>query len=388
MGKTILDYVKRNAELYSDKVAVKCHEGDITYSELYDRMAKCMPLPLPLLGESWDGDFVLYTTGSTGKPKGVMISQRAVIANSENLIGGHGYTEKTVMVITGAMDHLGCWSKIFPTLMVGGTLLILKDAMRDVEAFMQAMASAECTATFLVPSNIRVLLQQTGERLSEYADKIDFIETGAAPMPHSDMLRLCELLPRTRLYNTYASTETGVVATYNYNDGRCMEGCLGKPLKHSHVIITEQGTIACKGDMLMSGYKDAPELTAEVLRDGTVYTADNGYLDDEGMLHIQGRTDDIINTGGFKVAPQEVENVAMGHPVVKDCICVAHSHPILGKAPELLVVLNENCKLNKRELALYISEKLERYKVPIYYKEVSDIERTSNGKLNRKAYRV
>lgn len=65
-----------------------------------------------------------------------------------------------------------------------------------------------------------MLLQFGADRLAQYADRLDFIESGAAPLPHADMLRLCDLLPHTRLYNTYASTETGIIATYNYNDGR------------------------------------------------------------------------------------------------------------------------------------------------------------------------
>lgn len=391
---TFLDYIKIHAEACPNKVAVVCHSQDITYAELYERMQECdRSLPMPLLGSSWDGDFTLYTTGSTGKPKGVVISQRAVMANSENLIEGHGYSANTFFLIAGPMDHLGCWSKIFPTLMMGGTLCILKDGMKDIQAFFDAADSAARygsprVATFLVPSNVRILMNQAADQLQLHADSIDFIESGGAPLAQSDMQRLCEFLPNTRLYNTYASTETGVITTYNYNDGKCLSGCLGKPLKHTSVFITSQGTIACKGATLMNGYENEPELTAEVMRDGIVYTADNGFIDAEGMLHIEGRTDDIINTGGFKVAPPEVEEAALSHPMVKDCICISQPHPILGQAPALLVVLNEGYSLDKRQLALHISSKLERYKVPTYYMEVPSIERTSNGKLNRKIYRT
>ena len=201
------------------------------------------------------------------------------------------------------------------------------------------------------------------------------------------MLRLCELLPHTRLYNTFASTETGVISTYNYNDGRCLSGCLGKPLMHSSFHITDEGTIACQGDTLMSGYKDEPEMTAQIMRDGTVYTADGGWIDDEGMLHITGRKDDIINVGGLKVAPQEVEEAALSHPAVRECICISHTHPILGEAPELIIVLNDGHDLNKRDISTHISKTLERYKVPLYYNTAEEIKKTPNGKLDRKAYR-
>lgn len=390
--KTFLEYIKEHAEKHPDRTAVIVSSDEkqtITYGSLYHKMANCEPLPMPLLGDSWDGTFTLYTTGTTGKQKGVIISQQAVIANSENLISGHGYTSDTTLIIAGPMDHLGCWSKIFPTLMMGGTLYIIKDGMKSVSQLLQPIEenAKGHFATFLVPSSIRILLTQAADRLPALTDRIDFIEAGGAPLPHPDMLRLCELLPHTRLYNTFASTETGVISTYNYNDGRCLSGCLGKPLRNSSFHITDEGTIACSGLTLMSGYKDEPELTAQVMRDGTVYTADGGWIDNEGMLHITGRKDDIINVGGLKVAPQEVEEAALSHPAVRECICISHPHPILGEAPALIIVLNDGYELNKRDMATHISLSLERHKVPLFYATASEIKKTPNGKLDRKAYR-
>ena len=385
---TILDYVRSHAEATPLKEAV-IHNGEtISYEKLYEKMLNRTPLPIPLLGEGWDKPFILKTTGSTGEAKQVIISQEAVIANSENLIEGNGYTSETVFIVAGALDHLGSWSKFFPVLILGGTLIIL-DNLKDMGAFFQALDyPSSHMATFLVPSNVRILLQFSKEKLASYADKIDFIETGGAPMPHSDMQLLCQTLPRTRLYNTYASTETGIICTYNYNDGRCIPMCVGKPMKHSKVIITEEGLIACQGKTLMDGYANMPEQTLEVLYDNTVFTKDKGFIDEEGMLHIQGRTDDIINVGGLKVAPNEVEEVALSLSEVKECICIAVPHPILGNALKLNIVLNDGCVLNKKEIAQKLRQSLETYKVPLYYESVGNIEKTSNGKLNRKYYRI
>lgn len=94
----------------------------------------------------------------------------------------------------------------------------------------------------------------------------------------------------TRLFNTYASTETGVACTYNFNDGATKPGCCGASLMNSEVFITDDGHIACKGKTLMSGYLDEPALTASVMSDGCVYTADNGFFDEDEMLHITGRS--------------------------------------------------------------------------------------------------
>jgi acyl-CoA synthetase (AMP-forming)/AMP-acid ligase II len=315
-----------------------------------------------------------------------MVSHRALIADAENLIAGQGFSHDLVFIINGPLNHIGSLSKIWPCIILGATIIIL-EGMKDLNAFFCALDyPAKKMATFFVPATIRMLLQFGPDKLASYADKLDFIESGAAPLPQADMLRLCELLPKTRLYNTYASTETGIIATYNYNDGRCMANCLGRPMPHSRVFITPEGLIACQGDTLMSGYVGDPELTATVLRDNTIFTSDVGTLDEEGMLHLSGRASDVINVGGFKVSPIEVEEVAMSNPMVSDCICISASHPVTGHALKLLVVTSPGQTLDKRTLARFLADRLEPYKVPMLYEQVDTIARTYNGKLNRKHY--
>ena len=137
----------------------------------------------------------------------------------------------------------------------------------------------------------------------------------------------------------------------------------------------------------MSGYIGDEQHTSAVLHDDTVFTADKGYLDEHGRLRLTGREGDVINIGGFKIAPTEVEDAAMSFSEVSDCICISATHPVLGTALRLLVVTKDNQPLCKKPLALHLSSLLERYKVPQFYTQVSEIKRTYNGKLDRKAYR-
>ena len=328
---------------------------------------------------------VLYTTGTTGKSKGVIISHRTIVADAENLVAGQGFSHDLVFVIHGPLNHIGSLSKIYPIILLGGTLHIL-DGLRNADVFFDAFKAAGKYATFFVPANIRFLLSFDAKRFAALADKLDFVESGGAPLSHADMLQLCEILPRTRLYNTYASTETGIIATYNYNDGRCLAGCLGRPMPHSRFVITPEGMISCQGDTLMSGYIGDPELTATVLRGDTVYMSDYGSIDEEGMLHIGGRESEVINVGGYKVAPTEVEDVAMSIEGIRDCICISAEHRIMGKAVKLLVVMKEGVVFDKKTIARYIAARLEPYKVPQLYEQVDTIARTYNGKLDRKFY--
>ena len=436
---TIEDYLRNNACHCADKVAVICRGEQVTYAELWQRIelkaeqirAHYAPRSVAVLRSSQSVDFlvtyfamhcadvvamplehdipeaafdaiaeqyaafrapdgvadILFTTGTTGKSKGVMISHGTIIADSENLIDAMGFSHNLLFIVNGPLNHIGSLSKVYPTFMMGATLCILEN-LKDLNAFFDAMDyPCDKVATFLVPASIRIVLQLAKSRLAQYAHCLDFIETGAAPMPHSDMLELCRLLPNTRLYNTFASTETGIVATYNFNDGECLPACLGRPMKHSRIFITDEGRVACQGPTLMTGYALDDALTAQVMRDGAVFTADNGRIDEQGRLRLMGRIDDVINIGGFKVAPTEVEDVALACPGVNDCICVSDVSPVLGQRLKLLVVKDGSHDITWRELARFIADRLEGYKVPQAYQAVDHIERTFNGKLNRKFYR-
>ncbi len=436
---TIEDFLEQDALLYPDKVAVVCDGERVTYRNLYGKVLSrveelehssykkgqivavrtsqtidflvsyfalhkygCVVAPLEkgmpdglynqiagylssLEVPNGSAD-ILYTTGTTGKSKGVIISHNTIVADAENLIDGQGFSHDLAFVINGPLNHLGSLSKVYPIILLGGTLIIT-DGLKNMNAFFEAFDyPARKFATFLVPASIRILIRFGSERLSSISDRIDFVETGAAAISHDDMLKLCQLLPASRLYNTYASTETGIISTYDFNDGRCLVGCLGTPMRHSQVTITEEGLIACKGGTLMTGYVGESELTAEVMRDGTVFTSDIGEIDSEGILRLVGRKDDVINVGGFKVSPEEVEDAALAFAAVSDCICVPVPHPVSGVALKLLVVTTGDEPLNKRSLARYLKTRLDSYKVPLQYEKVDSIRRTYNGKLDRKFY--
>ena len=431
------DYIEQHARQYPHKTAIVFGEEKCSYAELWERVSRRMkelkhidrgqvcclravtsidflisyfalhkvggvavPLEKSLPDETYkiisekmcsykvpEGSAdILYTTGTTGESKGVIISHRTILADAENLIDGQGFSRDLAFVINGPLNHIGSLSKIYPVIMLGGTV-ILVDGLKDINKFFEAFNyPAAKMATFLVPASIRMLIQFSSEKIKALAEKMEFIETGAAAISQSDMLELCRLLPHTRLYNTYASTETGIICTYNYNDGKCVSGCLGKPMKHSSITISDKGKIICYGDTLMSGYVDDPEMAASILRDGAIFTSDVGKIDENGMLHLIGREGDVINVGGFKVAPTEVEDAALAFPDVEDCVCVPVDHIITGKALKLLVVMKCEKNLDGRELALFLKSKLETYKVPLLYSQIEHVERTFNGKINRKYY--
>lgn len=430
----LYEYLKLNATHYPNKIVAICDNEEITYSQLYNRalfksseyktretivfrasqsidflvtyfaihIANAIAVPIEngapdirieeitnsLTNAIIPDDVadILFTTGTTGKSKGVMISHTAIISTAMNLIEGQSFSKDLCFIISGPLNHIGSLSKVFPTIIQGGSLYILS-GLKGFDLFFKALEyPSQRMATFMVPSGLRMLTRFGSKQLMQFSDKIEFIETGAAPMAQADMEELRKLLPMTRLYNTYASTETGVVSTYDYSNNPCIAGCLGKPLSNSKIIITADGKVACAGSTLMSGYVGDEELTLSIMKDGIIYTSDNGYLDENGLLHLQGRDGDVINVGGYKVSPVEVENIVLSMNEIDDCICIPYKHPIMGTVVKLLYVLAKDYTITNNEIATFIGRKLEKYKVPQFYEQVQSIKRTYNGKLNRKAY--
>ena len=329
----------------------------------------------------------LYTTGTTGKSKGVMLSETCLMSCAENFIVDLHFTQDLLFIVSGPLNHIASLFKIHPTLSAGGTLCIL-DGLKDMNAFFKVFdLPFDKFATFMVPASLRLIMQFSFEKLCSLAPKIAFIETGAAPITQTEMEQLSRALPYSKLYNTYGGTEIGCVATYDFNDGKYMEGCIGRPLKNASVEITPDGTMVVSGLTIMSGYVNDEESTRKVIRDGKVYMSDLGYFDENGLIHLAGRQDDIINVGGFKVNPVDVENAASAWPGVRDCICIAAKHPVIGQVLKLLVQLEEGTPLDKHALAQFIKSKLEAYKVPTMYEAVDAIKYTYNGKKDRKAYK-
>ncbi len=334
-----------------------------------------------------DVDDTLFTTGTTGKSKGVMLSHNSLISSSENFLDRFPFTEDLLFIVSGPLNHIATLHKINPTLCAGATVCIL-DGVKDMNAFFKVFdLPFNHFATFLVPASLRILMQYSYQKLCSLAPKISFIETGAAPITKADMEMLSKALPNTRLYNGYGATEFGSAAAYDFNDGKYMEGCIGKPFKNVDVEIDADGRIIVSGMGVMSGYLNDEENTRTVLADGRIHTSDTGYFDEEGLIHLTGRVGDVINVGGFKVNPVEVENAASSFPGMKDCICVAGQHPVVGRVLKLIVALEPGTEFDKHALAVYIKSKLEAYKVPTMYEVVDAIRYTYNGKKDRKSYK-
>jgi acyl-coenzyme A synthetase/AMP-(fatty) acid ligase len=151
-----------------------------------------------------------------------------------------------------------------------------------------------------------------------------------------------------------------------------------------HATEQKPGIIAIRSNTVTAGYWNEPELTARTIQNGVIYMTDLGYIDEDGYLYLVGRRDDVINVGGLKVAPTEVEDMAQRFEKVDECACVPYEDKIFGRCLRMFVVMRPGYDFDAAEISDYLGTKLEAYKVPKYIERIDEIPKTYNGKIDRK----
>lgn len=338
---------------------------------------------------------ILFTTGTTGKSKGVELTHRNLLSMAEKSIAGTEMAKDNVYLVTVPMNHAGGIRKLHMSIVNGSTTVLLNGFM-NLKLFFQTIEEYKITSIYLPPAAVRLLIGLAGEELKKYDKQLRFIYTGSAAFPEGDKEKLCEILPSCRLYNGYGGSEIGSVSMFDYNRNKGMINCIGKPNEGVELIITDEsrnpivsspentGIIAVKSDMNMKGYYNDPELTAKAKIGDYIFTSDLGYIDKNGYVFMVGRAGDVINIGGLKVAPTEVEEIALRYDGIKDCACCCVDDRRSSKAIKLLIVPKENYIIDSKEIRKFLSEYLETYKIPKIIETVSEIPRTYNGKIDRK----
>lgn len=338
---------------------------------------------------------MVFTTGTTGKSKGVLITHRNISWYAYAVAKAINMKDDNRFFITTPLNHAGGLRRTHLSL-ANGCALVYMDGLLNLKKYFEYIEKYHVTSLYLPPVAIRLLINSTKDELHKYKDQIDFVYSSSSPLPIGDCEELKKLLPNTRLYNAYEASETPGVSVYDYNTNKVLKNCMGLAnpgvelgiLNDNGDIVKEanvEGQICIKSPMNMKGYYKAPELTTEVMHGEWYVSSDLGVLDEDGNIYYNGRKGDVINIGGYKISPIDVEEVALLSGMVKECICILsenkQGYPIL----KLLAVPNDS--FDSKELIKYISKRLEPYKVPKEVEIIDEVHKTFNGKLDRKYYR-
>ena len=338
---------------------------------------------------------ILFTTGTTGKSKGVMITHYAQMNMCESQNAVLNFSVDNVWMIPTPMNHAAGLRKTHMSMVRGSTVLLM-DGFRNLKLFFFNMREYGVTSLYLPPSAVHYILMLAGKELAKFDEQLDFLYSSSSALPGGDKEKLIELLPHVRKFDAYGSSEVGAVVYIDYNavQGDCR--CVGKPNPGVELFIVDEdyrpmqssedkpGIIAIRSNTVTAGYWNEPELTAETIHDGVIYMTDLGYLSEDGYLYLVGRRDDVINVGGLKIAPTEVEDVAQRFEKIAECACVPYNDKDFGKCLKMFVVMRDGCTFDPAEIVEYLESKLEAYKIPKYVERIVEIPKTYNGKMDRK----
>ncbi len=341
---------------------------------------------------------ILFTTGTTGKPKGTMLSVANIYASTHNTWHGVGMQSDEVVLLPLPLNH-SVGMRVTRTIFYIGATLILQNGFTFAQELEKNIEGFHCTGLVSVPASIELVYRQMQDKFAEIMGNLRYMEFGAGSLSYDMKKKLVNMLPNTKIVNTWGSTETGGAIFLIVSENPDKLTALGKPIEGVEVKtvdtdgneivardIDTAGRMVLRGKMQMMGYYQMPEANAQTLVDGWLYTNDMVYLDEDGYIYMLGRADDIINVGGEKVSPVEVENIAQEFEEIRECACIGVDDPdgILGKVPVLYIV-PEGSAVNEEELTKFLAERMERYKLPQRYLNIRELPRNRMKKLDRKA---
>ena len=338
---------------------------------------------------------ILFSTGTTGKKKGIVLTHENDLALAENVVDGVDMKRDNIEMIPSPLNHSHGLRRYYANIYNGSTVILLSSIV-NIKLFFDNLEKYHVNSMDLVPSALSILLQLSKNKLENYKEQIRYIQLGSAPISHNDKEKIGELLPNTKIYNFYGSTESGCICINNFNVNKSKENCIGTPTKNAEIIIVDQfrneikssknspGYLTSRGKMNMSGYWLDEDETKKVMGNGFIYSNDIAYYDEDGDIILLGRKGDIINVGGEKVVPDEIEDAVKIIPEVEDCAVVPVADRMLGSVPKLFVQVKKGMNLDIDYLQAHLKTCLESYKIPVYIEKIDKVPRTYNGKIQRR----
>jgi indoleacetate---CoA ligase len=335
-----------------------------------------------------------YTSGSTGRPKGVLLTQDALFHNAVNSACMHDLTGADRVLTTLPLFHVGGLNILtLPALHCGATVTL--HARFEPEATLDAIEREAITLTVLVPAQIDALCA-----LPRWPDanlaSLRMITTGSQIVPP----RIFETVHArgVPLVEVYGSTETAPIATYMpASEARRKAGSAGLPAMHCEIRLADaggadvapgvSGEILVRGPNVMTGYWGKLEASAEALRGGWFHSGDIGHFDADGWLVVDGRSKDMIISGGENIYPAEIENVLAECEAIAEVAVVGRPDERWGEAVVAVVVPKPGKSVTEREVLATLEGRVARYKHPRAILTVAQLPRTALGKVQKSEVR-
>lgn len=332
-----------------------------------------------------------YTSGTTARPKGVEQTHRALWVNATTFGWHAGVSDRDNYLHTLPMFHCNGWGMPFAVTGMAGKHVVLREVRGD--EILKRVAEHDITFMCGAPAVVAAVLDAAQDWEGEIPgrNRVRMVVAGAPP-PTQTIARM-ETELGWEFIQIYGLTETAPLLTMNRcrpewdgldaDDKARKLSRAGAPAIGVKVKIDDQGEILASANVVLEGYWEQPEATADAIVDGWFHTGDGGTMDVEHHVTISDRKKDVIISGGENVSSIEVEDVVFSHPAIDEVAVIGVPHEKWGETVKALVVLAEGASATEQELIDHCREKMAHYKCPTSIEVRDELARTATGKLQK-----
>ncbi len=336
---------------------------------------------------------ILHTSGSTGRPKRVPIMHRNMVASTRNIVATYNLSDADISMCVMPLFHVhGLVASTLSTLSSGGTVVV--PSKFNPLSFWRTVRETKATWYSAVPTIHNLLLSRAGEERPDGAECLRFIRSCSASLP-AEMMERMERVFGAPVLEAYGMTEASHQMASNPLPPKAHKGgSVGQGTGVKIAIMDdagnllktgERGEVVIQGPNVVNGYENNPEANAKSFTNGWFRTGDQGILDEEGYLTLTGRIKELINRGGEKIGPREIDEVLLSHPAVGEAVCFGVPHPGWGEEVEAAVVLKEGASATDADILAFCKQHLADFKRPKKIYITEKIPRTATGKIQRGA---
>jgi long-chain acyl-CoA synthetase len=360
----------------------------------FEYMGGDAALPVCGSGELEDVALMLHTSGSLSSPKRVMLTHVNLISCVEAIIRSLNITpdDRTLIALPLFLASANT-SQMLVHIYLGASIVIM-DALFTAEYFFKLVEKHQITNFTGVPFMMLSLIDNKNSKQRDISS-LRFICFGGAPTPAAKIYQLVTAFPGIGFVHMYGQTEAATRITHLLPEDQLGKtGSVGKAIPGMQLRLVneagndaaqgEVGEVIVKGKNVMKGYYKRKEQTRQTLVNGWLYTGDLGRFDRDGFLYIVGRRKNVIIKGGMNIYPEEIEELLMQHPAVKEVCVSGEEHELLGEAPVAKIVLKDNAgRINEEMLMRYCLGAMSSFKIPERIQIVAELPKTDSGKLIR-----
>jgi acyl-CoA synthetase (AMP-forming)/AMP-acid ligase II len=341
--------------------------------------------------EPGDVALILHTSGTTSRPKIVPLTHANIWTSARNIAASLELSENDRALNVMPLFHIhGLIAGLSAPLSRGGAVFCT--AGFNALKFFSEMEEAKPTWYTAVPTMHQTILTRAGRHKETITrHPMRFVRSSSSSLPPTVIGEL-EAAFKCPVIEAYGMTEATHQMASNPLNGTRKPGSVGVPAGPEIAIMNEAGQllsrgetgeVVIRGENVTAAYENNPKANGEAFVNGWFRTGDQGVIDADGYLTLTGRLKEIINRGGEKISPREVDEALMDHPAVLQAVAFAVPHPMLGEDVGAAVVLREGLTATEQELGAFLSERLAAFKTPRKILFLAEIPKGATGKLQR-----